>query len=87
MVNVHTGSHRGLGRTAGLTRLAIGLREVLSQAPGPPDGPIIALENSAGMGDAIGSRIEDLVDILEASARTGTPTPDSSAPGACGCCT
>ena len=69
-VNVHIGSHRGLGREAGIARLAQGLARVLDEVP-RPGSPLLVLENSAGTGDGVGSSIEDLVDIVEAAARAG----------------
>ncbi len=69
LVNVHVGSHRGLGRAQGMARLATGLREVFDRVPLSPTMPKLALENSAGGGDGVGSRMEDLADILEAAAR------------------
>src|SRR3954469_82758 len=75
-VVMHIGSHRGVGREAGITRLVEGLRAVLdqtsSEVANPPNGspmPRLVLENAAGSGDGIGASIEDLADILnEASA-------------------
>ena len=74
LVNVHIGSHRGLGREQGIERLAAGLRAVLDSVPASSTMPHIALENSAGMGDGVGSRIEDLADIVEAAARANVDT-------------
>jgi deoxyribonuclease IV len=69
-VNVHVGSHKGLGREQGMRQLVLGLRAVAdaviaSQAEsGSADPlPMIVLENSAGSGDGVGSSIEDLADI------------------------
>ncbi len=70
-LNVHIGSHRGLGRDAGMARLATGLRAVGDEVGESPATPMLVLENSAGTGDGVGSRLEDLVDILEAAARAG----------------
>ncbi len=36
-----------------------------------PELPQLVLENSAGVGDGVGSRLEDLVDILEAATTAG----------------
>ncbi|MDQ3491742.1 MAG: deoxyribonuclease IV [Chloroflexota bacterium] len=70
-VNVHIGSHKGLGRDEGIARLAAGLVEVERAIGRSADLPLLVLENSAGMGDGVGSRLEDLVDILEAAAAAG----------------
>lgn len=70
-VNVHIGSHRGLGRDEGIARLAAGLLEIDRAVGHSPELPLLVLENSAGMGDGVGSRLEDLADILEAAAAAG----------------
>jgi deoxyribonuclease-4 len=62
LVNAHIGSHRGEGREAGLRRVASVVRRVLADAP---PGVRLALENSAGGGDTLGSQIEELAAILE----------------------
>jgi deoxyribonuclease-4 len=62
LVNTHIGSHRGQGRAAGLRRIGEGVRSTLVDAP---KGVRLVLENSAGGGDTLGSRIEDLAAILE----------------------
>jgi deoxyribonuclease IV len=62
-VVVHIGSHRGLARDEGLRRLAAGLRRVLDE--GGEDGPLLVLENSAGMGDGLGSAFTDLADVWQ----------------------
>jgi deoxyribonuclease IV len=76
-LNVHAGSHRGLGREAGLARLGEGVRRILEGEPTHgPDGtpmPMLVLENSVGSGDGIGSTIEELADIVAAIARAGAP--------------
>jgi deoxyribonuclease IV len=74
-LNVHVGSHRGTGREAGIAHVAAGVREVLDRVPavtisGDP-APMLVLENSAGTGDGIGSTLEDLADIVEATAAVG----------------
>lgn len=63
LVNTHIGSHRGVGRDAGLARIAAVVRAVLEVTP---RGVRLVLENSAGGGDALGSRIEELAAILDA---------------------
>ena len=63
LVNAHVGSHRGEGPEAGLRRIAVVVRAVLADAP---PGVRLVLENSAGGGDTLGSRIEELAAILEA---------------------
>lgn len=76
-VNVHVGSHRGLGRHEGLRQLARGLRRVLEGAAATIERgavtPLVVLENSPGSGDGIGSTVEDLADILEFAALEGVP--------------
>ena len=69
-VNVHIGSHKGLGREGGLRQLVLGLRAVGDAAAAAQREtgasevlPMIVLENSAGAGDGVGSSIEDLADI------------------------
>ena len=63
LVNAHIGSHRGEGQDAGLRRIASVVRAVLADAPA---GVRLVLENSAGGGDALGSRLEELAEILDA---------------------
>ena len=62
LVNTHIGSHRGVGREAGLRRIIDQVRAVL--AASPPSVRLL-LENSSGGGDLLGSRIEELAAILE----------------------
>jgi deoxyribonuclease-4 len=68
-VNVHVGSHRGLGRAEGLRQLVDGLARILDAVE--PGGPRLVLENSAGSGDGIGSSIEDLAALVELAAHEG----------------
>ena len=63
LVNIHVGSHRGEGAEVGLRRVAASVRNVLAVAPGDVR---LVLENSAGGGDTLGSRIEELAGILDA---------------------
>ncbi|MGH2456601.1 MAG: deoxyribonuclease IV [Candidatus Limnocylindria bacterium] len=62
LVNTHIGSHRGLGRQAGLRRLTDSARAILAESPVETT---LVLENSAGGGDNLGSTIEELAAILE----------------------
>ncbi|MEO7119133.1 MAG: deoxyribonuclease IV [Candidatus Limnocylindrales bacterium] len=73
LVNVHIGSHKGHERQEGISQLARGLRAVFDQVEPSVTMPHLALENSAGTGDGIGSRLEDLADILAAAAAAGVP--------------
>jgi deoxyribonuclease-4 len=83
-VVMHIGSHRGDERTKGIERLVSGLAAVLAEADRTiaSDGadrfgkgalPRLVLENAAGMGDGIGSSIEDLADILSAADSANIP--------------
>jgi deoxyribonuclease-4 len=72
-VNVHAGSHRGAGVTAGTARLADGLALVLSEVDESPDGAMIVLENSPGSGYGIGMDVAGLGEIADAVAARGTP--------------
>ena len=62
LVNTHIGSHRGVGREAGMRRIVDSVRAIL--AASPPSVRLV-LENSSGGGDLLGSRIEELAAILE----------------------
>jgi deoxyribonuclease IV len=62
-VVTHIGSHMGQGREAGIARAVAALDAVLSRAGG---GAGLLLEISAGGGAYIGSRFEDLAQILDA---------------------
>ncbi len=62
LVNTHIGSHRGTGHGEGLRRIVENVAAVLSETPA---GVRVVLENSAGGGDNLGSRVEELADILE----------------------
>jgi deoxyribonuclease-4 len=73
-VDVHIGSHRGAGPEAGRLRLAQGLRRAFEEVPAVPAGPIVALENSAGGGDAMGATLPELEAILEALGAAGADT-------------
>ncbi len=62
IVNTHIGSHRGMGHDAGLARITANVEEVLAASP---PGVTLALENSAGGGDNLGSTIEQLAALVE----------------------
>jgi deoxyribonuclease IV len=62
IVNTHIGSHRGLGRAAGLAKIVDNVQSVLASSP---DGVRLVLENSSGGGDMLGSTVEELAQILE----------------------
>ncbi len=62
IVNTHIGSHRGEGHAAGVRRLTAGIEHILESSPADV---VLALENSAGGGDNLGSTIEGLAEILE----------------------
>lgn len=62
LVNAHIGSHRGEGADVGRRRVSAAVVSILADAPA---GVRLVLENSAGGGDAVGSRIEELAAILE----------------------
>lgn len=62
-VIVHPGSHGGQGFEAVLPQVADALKIVLDASP---EGPVLALENMAGMGKHIGAKFDELADILAA---------------------
>lgn len=62
IVNTHIGSHRGVGAEVGLRQIVDAVSAVLAESP---SGVRLVLENSAGGGDLLGSRIEELASILE----------------------
>lgn len=68
LVNTHIGSHRGTGHRAGLARIADNVAAALGETP---RGVRLVLENSAGGGDNLGSRLEELAAILEAVTSRG----------------
>ncbi|MDA0262973.1 MAG: deoxyribonuclease IV [Chloroflexi bacterium] len=59
----HPGSHGGRGYEAVLPQAVDAIKEVLDSAP---DGPCLAVENMAGMGQHIGAKFDELGGILEA---------------------
>ncbi len=62
-VIVHPGSHGGAGYEAIFPQVVSSIETVLENSP---EGPVLALENMAGMGQHIGAKFEDLGRILEA---------------------
>lgn len=58
---VHTGSHTGAGRRRGLAAIKASLEEILQLSF---DNVKLLLENTAGSGYALGSRLEDLAEIF-----------------------
>jgi deoxyribonuclease-4 len=72
-VNVHAGSHRGLGQTAGEARMAAGLARVFEAVGDDAPGVALVIENGAGGGFAMGSTIEELRAIDRAMAALGLP--------------
>jgi deoxyribonuclease-4 len=71
LVNVHAGSHRGIGLDAGIERLADGVASVLAEVDDGPDAARLVIENSAGGGFPVGVTIEELAAIAEAIDRRG----------------
>jgi len=66
----HPGSHGGKGYDAVFPQTVEAIKKVLD---GSPEGPVLAVENMAGMGQHIGARFEELGRILKAvdSSRLG----------------
>jgi deoxyribonuclease IV len=57
----HTGSHRGAGVEAGITRVAEGIARILPQTPSEV---MLLLENDVGAGNSLGHSFEQLAAIL-----------------------
>ncbi len=66
---LHLGSHRGRGLGAGLDQVVEGLLMTLSSQPA--GGCPLVLENTAGCGDTVGRRFEELAAIIEAAGNEG----------------
>lgn len=65
---LHPGSHRGSGAARGIRRVAEGIRRALGEAGlsgGRGQSVEVALETTAGSGSALGSRFEELRDLLD----------------------
>lgn len=73
-VNVHSGSHHGTDAASGIARLADAIARVFDEVEDGPDAAIVVLENSAGSGDVLGSRIEELAAMLDAVSARGVPS-------------
>jgi deoxyribonuclease-4 len=77
-VNVHIGSHLGLGVATGIERLGEGVLRTISaadaDAPAAPTAPaMLVLENSAGSGGGLGTDVEELASIAAKVAALGIP--------------
>ena len=59
----HPGSHRGAGYEGIFEQIVTSIRHVLEESP---DGPWLTLENTAGMGQHIGARFDELGRIIKA---------------------
>ena len=70
-LNVHAGSHAGDGPETGVRRFAEGAARALAQAGGEADGVILIVENGPGMGQGIGTTVEQLAAIDDALAANG----------------
>jgi len=73
LVNAHIGSHRGTDPESGIERLADGIGRVLGEVEEGPGSATLVLENSSGGGDGLGSTVEELAAILDATASRGVP--------------
>jgi len=56
----HIGSHKGEGYEGGVARICEAVRIALETAP----DPVVALEMGSGAGNSIGSRFEEIADIM-----------------------
>ena len=66
----HPGSHGGRGYEAVFPQTVEAIKKVLDESP---EGPVLAVENMAGMGQHIGAKFQELGDILKSvdSPRVG----------------
>ena len=62
-VNFHVGSTKGKELSEVLPQIVTGIKEILKNSP---EGPYLILENSAGAGDVIGDKFEELATIIKA---------------------
>ena len=65
----HPGSHKGAGYDHVLRQSVSGIERVLQNSP---EGPWLTLENTAGMGQHIGARLEELGGIRQWTRPIGT---------------
>lgn len=70
-VNVHIGSHRGVGVAAGVERVAEAVAAALAEVDDGPDAAMLVLENSAGSGWGLGTSVDELASIADAIDRRG----------------
>jgi deoxyribonuclease-4 len=61
-VVMHPGAHKGAGVDEGLKRVSESLEEVLAGTP--DDGTCLLLETTAGQGSSLGSRFEELSELI-----------------------
>lgn len=61
-VVLHPGSHKGLGETEGIRKIAEAIVSVLDGIKG--EGPRLLLETTAGQGTSLGHRFEQLAEIM-----------------------
>ena len=59
----HPGSHQGIGYEGVFPQAVAAIQRVLEESP---EGPLLCLENMAGMGQHIGAKFEELGGILKA---------------------
>ncbi|MCL6577193.1 deoxyribonuclease IV [Kyrpidia sp.] len=63
----HPGSHTGAGIEYGIERIATGLNRILDEAA---EGPMVLLETMAGDGSKVGSRFEEIAEIIHRVERS-----------------
>lgn len=62
-VNFHLGSTRGKKLSEVMEQVVAGVKKILDNSP---EGPWLIFENSAGAGDVIGDKFEELAEIIHA---------------------
>jgi deoxyribonuclease IV len=73
LVNAHMGSYRGTEAATGIRRLADGVARVVAEVDDDREAATLVLENSAGSGDVLGSRIEEIAEVLDQIGARGVP--------------
>ncbi len=73
-VNVHIGSHKDAGITAGIERVGEAVALALAEVDTVPGAAMLVLENSAGSGWGVGTNVEELAAIAETIDRRGVAT-------------